>query len=94
MELAEDRVKWRDLLVTVLIYSGILLLSYQPKLRRVPFQKSTARLTNHKLMERILIKRFSVKLGKYFYNVVWPSGDLLITAQSQVQMSFYMLTQN
>ena len=70
MKLAEDRVKWQDLVVTMLISSETSVLSCQPKPRRVPFQKSAARLTNHKIMARILIKRFRVKLGKYFYNVV------------------------
>ena len=84
MKLAEDRVKWWELVVTELIYSETSVLSYQLKLRRGPFQKSAARLTYHKFMERNLIKRFSEKLGKYFYNVVWPSGDLLITTQSRV----------
>jgi hypothetical protein len=68
--MAEDQVQWWDLVVTVLISSETSVLSSQPKLRRVPFHKSAARLTNHKSTKRILIKRFIVKLGKYFYNVV------------------------
>jgi hypothetical protein len=54
------------------------VLSYQSKLRRVSLQKIKAILTNHKLMKRSLIKRFSVKMGIVCIMLfVWPAGYLL-----------------